>query len=156
MAKIEHFEEILGWQKGRELCNPVYARTQQGSFARDFGLRDQIRRAAVSVISNIAEGFESQSNRTFTRYLYIAKGSAGEVRAQAYIALDEGYITQQQFDQIYALSEETGRLIGGFIVYLQQHLDESPRATASPVNKSGPASHRLTSPNSEPTIRNSK
>ncbi len=104
MAKIERFEEILGWQKGRELCNLVYACTRQGSFARDFGLRDQISRATVSVISNIAEGFESQSNRTFTRYLYIAKGSAGEVRAQAYIALDEGYITQQQFAQIYALS----------------------------------------------------
>ncbi|HOS79726.1 MAG TPA: four helix bundle protein [Anaerolineae bacterium] len=135
MARIEHFEEILGWQKGRELCRMVYTLTGVGTFSRDFGLRDQMRRAAVSVISNIAEGFESQSNRTFTRYLYIAKGSAGEVRAQAYIALDEGYITQQQFDQIYALSEETGRLIGGFIVYLQQHLDESPRATAAPTGK---------------------
>ena len=155
MARIERFEEILGWQKGRKLCNLVYVCTKQGAFARDFGLRDQIRKAAVSVISNIAEGFESQNNRTFTRYLYIAKGSTSEVCAQAYIALDEGYITQQQFDQIYALSDETGRLIGGFIAYLQQHLDDPPRATASPVNKPGSVSNRPNSPNSKLPTQNS-
>jgi four helix bundle protein len=123
MAKIERFEDIQSWQKGRELCNLVYTCTRQSSFARDFGLRDQIREAAVSVVSNIAEGFESQSNRVFIRFLYIAKGSAGEVRAQAYIALDQGYITQEKFDQIYALAGETGRLIGGFIAYLRRHSD---------------------------------
>lgn len=89
-GKIEKFEDILGWQSGREICNLVYRLTQTGSFSRDYGLRDQMRRAAVSIISNIAEGYESQNNRTFVRYLFIAKGSAAEVRAQAYIALDQG------------------------------------------------------------------
>ncbi|OQY13323.1 MAG: four helix bundle protein [Propionibacterium sp. 4572_24] len=97
MAKIERFEEILGWQSGRKLCNLVYDLTKKALFSRDFGLRDQMRRAAVSVISNIAEGFESQNNRTFIRYLYIAKASSGEVRSQAYIALDQKYISQDEF-----------------------------------------------------------
>jgi four helix bundle protein len=123
MATIERFEDVMGWQKGRELCRMVYRLTGDGAFSRDFGLRDQIRRAAVSVISNIAEGYESQNNKTFVRFLYIAKGSAGEVRAQAYVALDQGYITQAQFDELAALASETGRLIGGFIAYLNQHRD---------------------------------
>ncbi|MCD4738654.1 MAG: four helix bundle protein [Anaerolineae bacterium] len=123
MAKIERFEDIQSWQKGRELCRLVYQMTGQGAFSRDFGLRDQVRRAAVSVISNIAEGFESQNNRVFVRYLHIAKGSCGEVRAQAYVALDQGYISQTEFDELYALSTGTSRLIAGFIAYLNQHLD---------------------------------
>jgi four helix bundle protein len=127
MARIERFEEIQGWQKGRELCGMVYRLTSEGAFSRDYGLRDQMRRAAISVISNIAEGFESQNNRTFTRFLYIAKGSCGEVRAQAYVALDQGYITQPQFDQLNALATETGRLIGGFIVYLSKNLEKPTR-----------------------------
>ncbi|MBN2389410.1 MAG: four helix bundle protein [Anaerolineae bacterium] len=124
MAKIERFEEILSWQSGRELCNLVYTLTKNEAFSRDFGLRDQIRRAAVSVISNIAEGFESQNNRTFVRYLYIAKASSGEVRAQAYIALDQSYISQEEFDQLYALSTQTSRRIAGFIIYLEQYPDQ--------------------------------
>lgn len=123
MPSIERFEDIRAWQKGRELCKLVYTFTKQGGFTRDFGLRDQIRRAAVSIISNIAEGFESQNNRTFVKYLYIAKGSCGEVRAQAYVALDQGYIGQQEFEQLNNIAEETGRLIGGFIAYLVQHPD---------------------------------
>ena len=123
MATIECFEEIQSWQKGRELCRVVYQLTGEGAFSRDFGLRDQMRRAAVSVISNIAEGFESQNNRTFVRYLFIAKGSAGEVRAQAYIALNQSYITQAQFNELTALAVETSRLIANFIAYLEQHLD---------------------------------
>ena len=98
----------------------MYEVTKEAPFSRDYGLRDQIRRAAVSVISNIAEGFESQSDRTFIRYLYIAKGSSGEVRAQAYIALDQAYITQETFGRIYTLASETSRLIAGFIAYLAQ------------------------------------
>ena len=124
MAKIERFEDIQGWQKGRELCKLVYQATNKGTFSHDYGLRDQIRRAAVSVISNIAEGFESQNNRTFVRYLYIAKASCGEIRAQAYVASDQSYISQAEFDALYALSSETSRLMAGFIAYLEQHLDE--------------------------------
>ncbi len=120
-GKIEKFEDILGWQSGREICNLVYRLTQTGSFSRDYGLRDQMRRAAVSIISNIAEGYESQNNRTFVRYLFIAKGSAAEVRAQAYIALDQGYITQENFDTLYQLTDQTSRRIRGLITYLEQH-----------------------------------
>lgn len=82
-----------------------------------------MRRAAVSVISNIAEGFESQNNRIFIRYLYIAKASSGEVRSQAYIALDQRYISQEEFGQIYDLSTQTSRRIAGLIVYLEDNLD---------------------------------
>ncbi len=120
MARIERFEDVKGWEKGRELCKLVYNVTNKAPFSRDYGLRDQIRRAAVSVISNIAEGFESQNDRTFIRHLYIAKGSSGEVRAQAYVAMDQGYVTPAVFNQIYALSSETSRLISGLITYLEQ------------------------------------
>ncbi len=102
MARIERFEDVKGWEKGRELCKLVYDVTNKAPFSRDYGLRDQIRRAAVSVISNIAEGFESQNDRTFIRHLYIAKGSSGEVRAQAYVAMDQGCVTPEVFNQIYA------------------------------------------------------
>lgn len=119
MVKIERFEEIEGWKKGRELCQWVYKVTNQRAFARDYGLRDQMRRAAISVISNIAEGFESQSDQTFIRHLYIAKGSSGEVRAQSYAALDLSYVTQEEFDILYKIATETSRLVAGFIKYLE-------------------------------------
>ncbi|MBN1580093.1 MAG: four helix bundle protein [Anaerolineae bacterium] len=123
MAGIERFEDIKSWQKGRELCKIVYAATHNRPFSQDWGLRDQFRRAAASIVSNIAEGFESQNNRTFVRYLYIAKASCGEVRAQAYIALDQAYLSQTEFDTIYRTATETSRLLAGFIDYLQKHLD---------------------------------
>ena len=97
--------------------------TRNKAFAQDFGLRDQIRRAAVSIVSNIAEGFEGQNNRTFVRYLYIAKASCGEVRSQAYIALDQHYISQQEFNDIHVQATEISRLLAGFIAYLQKHPD---------------------------------
>lgn len=127
MATIERFEDVKGWKKGCELCELVYEVTNKAPFSRDYGLRDQIRRAAVSVISNIAEGFESQNDRTFVRYLYIAKASSGEVRAQAYVALDQAYISQETFNQLYTLSSKTSCLIAGFIAYLAQSLPPQPR-----------------------------
>jgi four helix bundle protein len=93
--------------------------TGDGAFARDFGLRDQIRRAAVSVMSNIAEGFDRGGNREFIQFLYIAKGSAAEVQAQLYVAFDAGYLKQEHFQQSYELAGDTSRLIGGFIRYLK-------------------------------------
>lgn len=119
MAKIEKFEDIEAWQKARELSKAVYTVTGDGAFARDFGLRDQIRRAAVSVMSNIAEGFDRGSNRELIQFLYIAKGSAAEVQAQLYVALDAGYLKQDQFQQLYHLTGNTSRLLGGFIRYLK-------------------------------------
>jgi four helix bundle protein len=120
MAAIEHYEDIQAWQKARKLTNLVYALTKQKTFARDFGLRDQIRRAAVSVMSNIAEGFERGGRAEFIQFLSIAKSSAGEVQSQLYVALDQQYVTREQFDEGYKLCDETMRLIGGFIAYLQK------------------------------------
>src|SRR4051794_24267336 len=97
MAKFDSFEEMLSWQKARTLTKSIYDSTASGMFARDFGLSDQIRRAAVSILSNIAEGFERGGNKEFIQFLYIAKGSCGEVRAQLYIALDQHYLSEAQF-----------------------------------------------------------
>jgi four helix bundle protein len=118
MAKIEKFEDIEAWQKSRLLCRKIYLVTGQGEFSRDYGLRDQIRRSAVSVMSNIAEGFERGGNKEFQNFLSIAKGSAGEVRAQLYVALDAGFLSHEEFDHLNNLSCETSRLISGFMRYL--------------------------------------
>lgn len=119
MSKIVRFEEIEAWQKARQLTNAIYQVTSRGDFARDFGLRDQIRAASVSSMSNIAEGFERGGNREFVQFLSHAKGSAGEVKSQLYVALDARFITQPQFDELYQLGHDTSRLIGGFMRYLQ-------------------------------------
>jgi four helix bundle protein len=105
MPTIKRFEEIEAWQTARDLTKRIYAVTDLGKFARDFGLRDQIRRASVSVMSNIAEGFESQTQQQFIRYLSIAKASAGEVRSQLYVSRDLNYLTEEQFtDSPYAVT----------------------------------------------------
>jgi len=118
MASIEKFEDIEAWQKARELTREIYRVTNRGAFAKDFGLRDQIRRASVSIMSNIAEGFGRGGNREFIQFLAMAKGSVSEVQAQLYVAVDAGYLTKGQFQQLYSLSQSTGNLIGGFIRYL--------------------------------------
>lgn len=119
MATIERFEEIEAWQKARELTKSIYQITADGLWNRDYGLRDQIRRAAVSIMSNIAEGFERGGTAEFGRFLTMAKGSSGEVRCQLYVALDVGYIDQQAFDQLRASAERTSSMIAGFANYLK-------------------------------------
>ena len=99
MAGITRFEEIESWKTARQLTNLIYQFTEQTGFVKDYGLKDQIRRASVSVMSNIAEGFESRTNALFINYLGHAKGSSGEARSQLYIALDVKYISQEQFDE---------------------------------------------------------
>ena len=123
MARIERFEEIEAWQAARELANLVYDLSDKGAFAKDWALRDQIRRAAVSVMSNIAEGFEGQTNRSFIAYLYRAKGSAGEVRCQLYLAQDRGYVSKDELAAAQAVAEKTACLTAGFISYLESHPD---------------------------------
>ena len=118
--KIERFEDIQAWQKARELTRMVYSVTGQGTFARDFGLRDQIRRAAGSVMANVAEGFDAGSDTEFVRFLRFARRSVSEVQSHLYVALDQSYVTQVQFDQIYQTAAEAKRLIGGFIRYLEK------------------------------------
>jgi len=118
MAKIERFEDIQGWQKGRVLVREIYGVTEQTGFARDFGLKDQIRRSAVSVLSNIAEGFARRTNKEFIQFLYISHGSVAEVEGQLYVALDLGYIAEPKFKELYDLCYEISKLIMGFIKYL--------------------------------------
>src|SRR5262250_957362 len=97
---IKYFEDLEVWKEARRMTREIYRLTQDGKFAKDFGLREQIRRAAVSVMSNIAEGFERGGNQEFIQFLYIAKGSCGEVRSQVYIAYDQGYLVQVEADQL--------------------------------------------------------
>jgi len=118
MASIKRFEEMDAWRKARELAKAVYTATWGESFSRDFALRDQIRRAVISVMSNIAEGFDRAGNRELVQFLSVAKGSVAEVQSQLYIALDVQYIGQEQFDTLYQLAGDTSRLIGGFMRYL--------------------------------------
>jgi four helix bundle protein len=127
MSGISRFEEIEGWRKGRELARLVYQVSARPEFARDFGLSNQIRRSAVSVLSNIAEGFERGGNGEFRYFLSVAKGSAGEVQAQLYVALDAGFISQSEFEQLYKLARDTSRLIGGFMRFLQRSALEGPK-----------------------------
>jgi four helix bundle protein len=118
LATIERFEDIKAWQAARDLVSAIYRVTAQGQFAKDFGLRDQVRRASVSVMSNIAEGFERSSDREFRRFLYIAKGSAGEVRSHLFVAVDLGYITAEELSDLRTKSEEVAKSLSGFITYL--------------------------------------
>jgi four helix bundle protein len=111
--KIERFEDLVAWQKARELTRQIYLMTKKEPFSKDFGLREQIQRAAVSIMSNLAEGFERGSRSEFHQFLVIAKASCAELRSQLYIALDVGYITPQEFERIYGLSVEVSRIIGG-------------------------------------------
>jgi len=120
MATFRSFEEIEGWQKARLLVREIYAISNREPFAKDFALRDQMRRAGVSVMSNIAEGFGRDGTREFVQFLAMAKGSVNEVKAQLYVAIDQGYISQQDFDRLLALTDEIGGMIGGLMRYLQQ------------------------------------
>jgi four helix bundle protein len=120
MATLKSFEEIEAWKKARELTREVYQCSKVGAFARDFGLRDQMRRAAVSVMSNIAEGFERGGTSEFAQFLAVSKGSAGEVESQLYVALDQGYISEEQFRSLKATAVSTKKLIAGLMIYLRR------------------------------------
>ena len=115
----KRFEELVIWQKSRDFAKMMYSLTRTLTFAKDYGLKDQIQRAAVSVSSNIAEGFERNGNVEFTNFLFIAKGSCGEVRSQLYIAHDLGYITRVQFEEAVSQSVELSKLIYSFIKSLK-------------------------------------
>ena len=120
MARIEKFEDIESWIIAREITKLIYEVSSNGNFNKDFALVNQIRRAAVSILSNIAEGFERGGNKEFLQFLAIAKGSCGEVRAQLYVALDQKYIDEEKFKEISNKLSETSRKISGLMKYLQQ------------------------------------
>jgi four helix bundle protein len=111
--KIERFEDFIAWQKARKLTADIYRVTSEGNFARDFGLKDQIRRAAVSSMSNLAEGFERGRPTEFHQFLSIAKGSCAELRTQLYVALDVGYLRDPTFKALMAQATEVGQILGG-------------------------------------------
>jgi four helix bundle protein len=120
MSTIEKFEDLEAWKISRELTKEIYRVSKNDSFFRDYGLRDQICRASVSVMSNIAEGFERDGNKEFVNFLSIAKGSSGEVRSQLYVALDQNYISETEFNMIYNKATQNSRVIAGLIKYLNQ------------------------------------
>ncbi len=113
MSKIERFEDLIAWQKARALTRAIYEVTRQGAFAKDFGLAGQIQRAAVSIMSNVAEGFERGGRGEFHQFLSTAKASCAELRSQLYVALDVGYLDQRKFDELLRQAEEVARIIGG-------------------------------------------
>ncbi len=122
MAKITSFEELKSWQQARELCKLVFKFSKKLEFSKEFSLKDQIKRSSGSVMDNIAEGFERSSNKDFRRFLFIAKGSLSEVKSQLFRALDQDFIDKQEFEKAMNLANETGKLIGGFIKYLDTQI----------------------------------
>ena len=118
--KANRFEDLVAWQKARALTKSVYQVTKRGEFAKDFGLTNQIQRAAVSVMSNIAEGFERGRRTEFHQFLSIAKSSCGEVRSQLYVAFDVGYLQKSTFDTLMTQAEEVSRVVGGLKAAVQK------------------------------------
>ena len=129
--KIEKFEDIKAWQEARVLVGMVYAAVgADRGFGSDHRFREQIQSAAVSIMSNIGEGFSRRTTKEFTQFLFIAKGSVAEVQSQLYVALDQGYINKEKFDELYSKSDEVARLISGFIRYLLNK--DKPQALKQP------------------------
>ena len=113
MGRIERFEDLVAWQKARLLTRLIYQATQKEPFSKDFGLSGQIQRAAVSMMSNVAEGFERGGRGEFHQFLSTAKASCAELRSQLYVAFDVGYLDQKEFDNLMARAAEVGKIIGG-------------------------------------------
>ena len=134
MSGVERFEDLIAWQLARELTKEIYSITGKTAFARDFGLRDQIRRAAVSVMSNIAEGFERAGAREFHQFLVVAKASCAEVRSQLYVAFDTGYLDEPNFYELHALTNRTSQVIGALRASInrRQKISNIKETTACP------------------------
>ena len=124
--KVERFEDLIAWQKARGLTKIIYRVSSEGTFSKDFGLSNQIQRAVVSIMSNIAEGFERGGRGEFHQFLSTAKASCAEVRSLLYVVLDNGYISPASFDHLMALAEEVGRIVGG----LRASVDKQRKAKA--------------------------
>jgi len=118
--KIEKFEDFIAWQKACQLNRRIYQATNLPGFSRDFGLKDQIRRSAISIMSNIAEGFERGRAAEFHQFLSIAKASCAELRSQLYVAFDANYLTQSQFQELMSTAMEVGQIIGGLRVAVEK------------------------------------
>jgi len=121
MTAFKKFEDIKAWQKARQLTRSIYESTAEGAFTKDYGLREQVRRACVSIMANIAEGFGRHSDKEFANFLNIARGSATEAQSHLYVALDLDFLTKEQFQSFYSLLDEISRMI----FTLAKHLRES-------------------------------
>lgn len=120
---VRRFEDLLAWQKARGLTREIYALTDKNAIARDYGLCGQMRRASVSIMSNLAEGFDRGGRAEFHRFLVIAKGSCAELRSQLYVAMDAGYLTEDLFTRLFAMVEELSRIIGGLRSAVERQRD---------------------------------
>lgn len=118
MATVRRFEDIVAWQRAREITQRVYQITQNDGFAKDFGLRDQIRRASVSIMANIAEGFARRTDKDFAYFLNIARSSTAETQSHLYVALDQEYIVESDFEELYSGLEEISKMIFAFAKHL--------------------------------------
>jgi len=127
--KIQRFEDLLAWQKARVLTRKIYQVSRQRDFRRDYGLSGQIQRAAVSIMSNIAEGFERGGLGEFHQFLSTAKASCAEVRSQLYVALDIGYIDDATFQKLQSQAEEVGRIVGGLRVSVAKKRKDGVKST---------------------------
>ena len=146
MSTVQRFQDLKAWQLPRELNRRAYDAPSGGHFARDFALRDQIRRASMSVSSNVAEGFERRSPRDFARFRTIANASAAEVLSQMYLALDVDCVTQADFDRLAALLDETSPTIGGLLRDLRTTSTASVREDGLPYPELGPQNSECLGP----------
>lgn len=141
---VRRFEDLVAWQKARALAKAVYRLTSSGPFLKDYGLRDQLRRSAVSVMSNIAEGFERGGRSEFHQFLSVAKGSCAELRSQLYVSLDAEYLNCETFERLIAQAEEAARITGGLRAAVQRRRDEAgqeKRARGSRVSSPQHTAH---------------
>jgi four helix bundle protein len=127
MAKFNKFEEIQAWQKAHEATLLIYKITSKDTFSKDFGLKDQIRRASVSVMANIAEGHGRRTSSEFANFLNIARGSAAEVQSHLYVAVGLQYITKEEFEKIYQMLGEVSRMTLALAKYLRESNQTSPK-----------------------------
>lgn len=127
--KVIRFEDLEAWQKARGLTREVYQLTANGRFSRDYGLRDQMRRASVSIMANVAEGFSRKSDKEFSQFLFIAKSSAAELQSHAYVALDQEYIGESDFEKLYDNLDHTSRMISNLIKHLAGRSGQPPQLT---------------------------
>src|SRR5262245_46984366 len=132
MAMVQRFEDLVAWQKARVMTRAIYAATRRAAFARDFGLCSQLQRAAVSAMSNIAEGFDRGRRKEFHQALSVAKASCAETRSLLFVALDAQYLNQQEFDALLAQSEELSRIIGGLRSAVAKQIPKDRARPASP------------------------
>ena len=145
MAKVNSFEELEVWKLARVLAGKIHSFAAEGDFCKDYGFKDQIQRAAVSIVSNVAEGFERQSNNQFLHFLDIAIGSAGEVRARLYLAFDFGYIDRQQFLDATSDAKKIGRMLTKLMQYLRTVPNRPDDTPIKPSNRqTAPSNNRQT------------